>query len=99
MLWLPHQFLPSAFGGQAGPDGAHDDFFNVFSRLQIIFHVKPLFHPGLESSLPKRWHWVACARASNKAIATKIVMILFFTPGLRLIRKFMHTAKTSCTWL
>jgi hypothetical protein len=36
---------------------------------------------------------------SNEAIATKIVMILFFTPGLRLIRKFVHAAKTFCTWL
>ena len=41
---------------EAGPDGAHDDLFNVFSRLQIIFHIKPLFHPGLGPSLPKRWH-------------------------------------------
>jgi hypothetical protein len=36
---------------------------------------------------------------SNEAIATKIVMILFFTPGLHLIRKFVHAAKTFCTWL
>jgi hypothetical protein len=84
---------------EAGPDGAHDDFFNVFSGLQIIFHVKPLLHPGPGPSLPKRWHWVSCARASNEAVATKIIMILFFTLWFRLIRKFMHIAKASCTWL
>jgi hypothetical protein len=91
VLWL--------LEAEAGPNGAHDDRFNVFSCLQIIFHIKPFFHPGPGPSLPKRWHWVACARVSNEAIATEIVMILFFTLGLRLIRKLVHTAKTSCAWL
>jgi hypothetical protein len=84
---------------EAGPNGSHDDFFNIFPRLQIISHVKPLFHPGPGPPLPKRWHQVTCARASNEAIAPKIVRILFFTPGLRLVQKSVHAAKTFCTWL
>jgi hypothetical protein len=84
---------------EAGPDGSHNDFFNIFSCFQIIFHVKPFFHPDPGPPLLKRWHWVACARTSNETVAPKIVMILFLTPRLRLIRKLVHTAKTSYVWL
>jgi hypothetical protein len=51
---------------EAGPDGAHDDFLNVFPRFQIILHIKPFFHPSSGPSLPKCWHQVACVeRAIN----------------------------------
>ena len=80
-------------------DEAHDDLFNVFSRLHIIFHRKPLFHLGPGPSLPKRWHWVACARASNEAIATEIVMILLLASGLRLIQQLVHVTEAFCAWL
>jgi hypothetical protein len=78
---------------------------HMHSRLRSLrqeqVHVGPITWEVLphRPSLPKRRHWVACATASNEAVATKIVMILFFTLGLRLIREFMHTAKASCTWL
>jgi hypothetical protein len=37
--------------------------------------------------------------ASDKSITAKIVMILFFAHGLRLIYKLMHTAKAFRAWL
>jgi hypothetical protein len=37
--------------------------------------------------------------AGNKSITAKIVMILFFAHGLRLVYKFVHTAKEFCAWL
>jgi hypothetical protein len=70
---------------EARPDGSLNDFFNVFPCLQIIFNIKPLFHPGSRPSLPECWHWVSCIGASNKAITTEVVVILFFASGLRLI--------------
>jgi hypothetical protein len=36
---------------------------------------------------------------SEEAIAGKVVMILFFAPGFRFIKQFMHTEKTFCIWL
>ena len=57
MLRLPHQSLLRFAEVEAGPDGAHDDLFNIFSRLQIIFYIKPLFHLGPGPPLPKSWQW------------------------------------------
>jgi hypothetical protein len=35
----------------------------------------------------------------DKPITTEVVVILFFTRGLRLIQKFVHAAETLRAWL
>jgi hypothetical protein len=84
---------------EAGPNGAHNNFLNIFSCLQVILHVKPLLHPGSGPPFPVCWHRIACVGADDQSITAKIVMILFLAHGLRLICKFMHTAKTFRAWL
>jgi hypothetical protein len=79
---------------EAGPNGVHNHFFNIFSCLQVILHVKPFLHPSFGPPFPECWHRVACVGVSDKSITTKVVMILFFSHGLRLIYMFMHTAKS-----
>jgi hypothetical protein len=79
---------------EARPDGALDNFLNILPFNQIIFNVKPFLHPGPGPSFPVCWHWVACIRVSNEFVTTEVVVILFFAGGLRLVQKFMHTAKT-----
>jgi hypothetical protein len=79
---------------EARPDGALDNFLNIFSFNQIIFNIKPFLHPGPGPSFPVCCHRVACIRASNESVTTEVVVILFFAGGLRLVQKFMHTAKT-----
>jgi hypothetical protein len=41
---------------------------------------------------------MACIGLSNESVITKVVVILLFTGSLRLVQKFMHAAKTPCTW-
>jgi hypothetical protein len=42
---------------------------------------------------------MACVGASDKSITVEVVVVLFFTHGLRLIKKFVHTAKALRAWL
>jgi hypothetical protein len=42
---------------------------------------------------------VACVGTSDKSITTEVVVILFFTYGLRLIQKFVHATETLRAWL
>ena len=70
---------------EAGPYGAHDNLLDVLPHCQVVLYIKSFFHPSSRPSLPKCWHWVACAGASNKSITTEVVVVLFFTHGLHLI--------------
>jgi hypothetical protein len=85
-------FRPSE--AEARPDGALDNFLDILPFNQIIFNIKSFLHPGPGPSFPVCWHRVACIRAGNESVTTKVVVILFFDDGLCLIQKFMHTAKT-----
>jgi hypothetical protein len=38
-------------------------------------------------------------RASDKCITTEVVVVLYFTHGLRLIQKFVHIAEALHAWL
>jgi hypothetical protein len=42
---------------------------------------------------------VACVGTGDKSITTKVIVILFFTHGLRLIQKFVHAAEALRAWL
>jgi hypothetical protein len=97
MLRRLRQFQPSE--AEAGPNGAHNNFLNIFSRLQVILHVKPFLYLGPGPPFPVCWHRIACVGAGDKSITAKIVMILFFAHGLRLVYKLVHTAKAFCAWL
>jgi hypothetical protein len=39
---------------------------------------------------------IPSSRTSDEAIAAKVVMILLFALGFRLIKQFVHTAETFC---
>jgi hypothetical protein len=67
------------------PDGALDDFLDVFPFNQIIFNIKLLLHPGPEPSFPECWHREACIRAGNEAVTTEVAVVLFFADSLRLV--------------
>jgi hypothetical protein len=79
---------------EARPDGALDNFLNVLPLSQIILNIKPFLHLGPGPSFPVCWNRVACIRASHESITTKVVVILLFVGGLRLVQKLMHTTKT-----
>jgi hypothetical protein len=75
-----------------------DDFPNVFSFNQIIFDIKPFFHPGPKPSLSECGNWMACVGSGNESVTTEVVVILLFPGGLRLVQKFMHAAKILYAW-
>jgi hypothetical protein len=75
-----------------------DNPLDVFSFNHIIFHIEPFLHPGPRPSLAKCWNEVAHLRAGYEAVATKVVVILLFPDGLRLIRQFMHVVEAFCIW-
>jgi hypothetical protein len=72
---------------------------DVFPLNQIVLHIEPLLHPGSRPSLAKCWNWIAYLRAGYEAIATKLVVILFFSSGLHLIRQFIHVTEAFRIWL
>ena len=84
---------------EAGPNGAHNNFFDTFSCLQVFLHVKPFLHPGSRPPFSVCWHWITCVGAGSKSITAKVIVILFLAHGLRLICKFMHAAETFHAWL
>src|SRR5688572_9259896 len=70
---------------EALPNRAHNYAFDIFSCLQIIFHIKPFCHPVAGPSLPKGWHGTARPRPRNKIVAAKVIVILFLTPRFCLV--------------
>jgi hypothetical protein len=64
------------------------------SLSQIVLYIEPLLHSGSWPSLGKRWNWIAYFRTGYEAITTEIVVVLFFSNSLRLIRQFMQVAET-----
>jgi hypothetical protein len=76
-----------------------DNAFHIFPLIQVILQVKPFLHPRTWPLLPKRGHSVILLRPRHEAITTKIVMILFLSGCLRLIRQLMNIAEASHIWL
>jgi hypothetical protein len=75
-----------------------DNSLDVFPLNQIVLHIEPFLHPGSRPSLAECGNWVAYLRAGYKAIATKVVVILFFSSGLCLVRQFMHITEAFRIW-
>jgi hypothetical protein len=75
-----------------------DNPLDVFPLNQIILHIEPFLHLGSRPSLAECWNYVSYLRAGYEAIATKVVVILFFSGGLRLIRQFMHVTEAFRIW-
>jgi hypothetical protein len=86
-----HNSWPSE--AEARPYGALDNPLYVFPFNQIIFDIKLFLHPGPRPPFLKCWNKITCFRARNEAITTKVIVVLLFTSGLRLIQKLVHVAK------
>jgi hypothetical protein len=80
------------------PYRALDNPLDVFPLNQIVLHIEPFLHPGSWPPLAESWNRVAYFRTGYEAIATNVVVILFFTSGLRLIRQFMHVTEVLLIW-
>jgi hypothetical protein len=76
-------FRPSK--AEARPDGALDNFLDVFPFNQIIFNIKLLLHSGPGPPFPVCWHRVTCIKAGNEPVATEVVVVLLFVSSLRLV--------------
>jgi hypothetical protein len=88
---------------EARPYRVLNNPFHILPLTQVILHIKPLLHPRAWPPFPKRGHRVTRLRSRHKAVTTKIVVILFFSGRLRLVRQFMniakHLASGSSPWL
>jgi hypothetical protein len=49
-------------------------------------------------SLPKCRNWVTHPRARHEAIATEVVVILFLSGSIHLVRQLMDVTETFCIW-
>jgi hypothetical protein len=72
--------------------------FHILPLTKVIFHVKPFLHPRAWPPLVKREHRITCLRSRHEAVTTKIIVVLFLSIHLRLIRQLMNITKTSCFW-
>jgi hypothetical protein len=66
---------------------------HIFPLAQVTLYVKPLLHPRAWSPLPKHGHMVTRLRSRHEAVTTKIVVILFLSDRLLLIRQLIILQK------
>ena len=101
-LWHASILFPRAEAGLLMPKRdqiALNDPLYIFPFNQVVFHIKPFFHPGSWPPLPKRRNWIAHIRARHEAVTTKIIVILLLPSSLCFVGQLMHIAETFRTRL
>jgi hypothetical protein len=71
---------------------------NVLPFNQVILHIEPLLHLGPQPPLPKCRNWVVCLGTRHEAVTTEVVVILFLSGSIRLVRQLMDVTETFCIW-